>query len=167
MIYNNDNANDKNGRNVHINKSNMNVNDVPTSLLQMLSSRAAAFSVKALLTAPGHQEAKEDEALREIKHEGEAPSPRDEEPSESPVEASSAQDEASAAPSPASPAAGEGGGDCAMQELPEGRTDEEGGDDGGAGDDEDDDDDLIVDVESNSREFGFSACRVVEMIHSY
>lgn len=115
----------------------------------MLSSRAAAFSVKALLTAPGHQEAKEDEALREIKHEGEAPSPRDE-PSESPVEASSAQDEASAAPSPASPAAGEGGGDCAMQELPEGRTDEEGGDDGGAGDDEDDDDDLIVDVESNS-----------------
>nr|XP_027225446.1 T-box transcription factor TBX18-like [Penaeus vannamei] len=115
----------------------------------MLSSRAAAFSVKALLTAPGHQEAKEDEALREIKHEGEAPSPRDE-PSESPVEASSAQDEVSAAPSPASPAAGEGGGDCAMQELPEGRTDEEGGDDGGAGDDEDDDDDLIVDVESNS-----------------
>lgn len=165
MIYNNDNANDKNGRNVHINSSNMTVTDVPTSPLQMLSSRAAAFSVKALLTAPGHQEAKEDEALREIKHEGEAPSPRDE-PSESPVEASSAQDEVSAAPSPASPAAGEGGGDCAMQELPEGRTDEEGGDDGGAGDDEDDDDDLIVDVESNSREFGFSACRV-EMIHSY
>lgn len=151
----------------------MTVTDAPTSLLQMLSSRAAAFSVKALLTAPGHQEDKEDEALREIKHEGEAPRPRDEEPSESPVEASSAQDEASAAPSPASPAAGEGGGpadggeDCAMQELPEGRTDEEGGDDGGAGDDEDDDDDLIVDVESNSREFGFSACRVVEMIHSY
>ncbi|ROT67384.1 putative T-box transcription factor TBX18 [Penaeus vannamei] len=78
----------------------MTVTDAPTSLLQMLSSRAAAFSVKALLTAPGHQEAKEDEALREIKHEGEAPSPRDE-PSESPVEASSAQDEVSAAPSPA------------------------------------------------------------------
>ncbi|XP_063598001.1 T-box transcription factor TBX1-like [Penaeus indicus] len=119
---------------------------------QMLSSRAAAFSVKALLTAPGHQEAKQDEALREAKNEGEASCPRD----ESPAEVSSAQDEASSAPSPlpASPAAeaeepAEGGGDCAMEVLPEGRTRGDGEDDGRAADDEDDED-LIVDVESNS-----------------
>lgn len=127
----------------------------------MLSSRAAAFSVKALLTAPGHQEAKQDECLREAKNEDEAPCPRDErKPSESPAEVSSAQDEASAAPSPASPAAEEGegptegGGDCAMEELPERRTRRDGEDDGRAGDDEDDED-LIVDVESNSRESGY------------
>ncbi|XP_047501835.1 eomesodermin homolog [Penaeus chinensis] len=123
---------------------------------QMLSSRAAAFSVKALLTAPGHQEAKLDGGLREAKNEDETPCPQGErKPSESPAEVSSARHEAPSAPSPlpASPAAeGEGpaeGGDCAMEVLPEGRTRGDGEGDGRAGDD-DDDEDLIVDVESNS-----------------
>ncbi|XP_042855509.1 T-box transcription factor TBX20-like [Penaeus japonicus] len=123
----------------------------------MLSSRAAAFSVKALLTAPSHPGGRQDEALSAAQSEDDAPCPGDEEcPSEPPSEAWIAKGEAAASPptSLASEAAAErqtsaeAGEDCVMEELPAGETPGEGGGRGADGDEGEEE--LIVDVESNS-----------------